>query len=61
VPSRRNRDFDGAQHCIAVGQLTVGEIAETRRVRWIDDVESDARVRVTDLSRPESPSQLVRE
>ena len=35
---------DGAHHRIALGELKVGEVAETRRVLLITDVESDPRV-----------------
>ena len=35
---------NGAHHRIAVGHLKIGEMAETRRLLWIDDVESDPRV-----------------
>jgi len=35
---------DGAHHRIAFGELKVGEVAETRRVLLIADVESDPRV-----------------
>jgi transcriptional regulator with GAF, ATPase, and Fis domain len=35
---------DGGHHRIAVGQLKIGQIAETRRLVWIDDVECDERI-----------------
>jgi len=35
---------DGAHHCIPLGDLKIGEVAEKRRVLLIPDVESDPRV-----------------